>query len=58
MTDDRDFPHASWRDDELRDEVQLTAHLILAANESDQPLSQAQVDHLLGITNHHRDHGN
>lgn len=52
----RDSLHVSLHDGELHEEVQLTVHLIIAANESDRPLSQAHVDELLGITTHHRHH--
>ena len=37
-------------DQELLDEVELTTSLIIAASESDQPLSEAQIDAILGVT--------
>lgn len=37
-------------DQELLDEVELTTSLIIAASESDMPLSQAQIDEILGVT--------
>ena len=36
-------------DAELLGEVELTTNLIIAASESDAPLSQVQVDRLLGV---------
>lgn len=36
-------------DDDLLDEVELTTSLIIAASESDEPLSQARIDELLGV---------
>ena len=36
-------------DAELLAEVELTTNLIIAASESDGPLSQADVDRLLGL---------
>jgi hypothetical protein len=36
-------------DSELLAEVELTTNLIIAASESDDQLSQAEVDQLLGI---------
>lgn len=36
-------------DDELLDEVELTANLIVAANQSDAPMSLAEIDRILGI---------
>ena len=36
-------------DDELHAEVELTAHLIVAATESDEHLSQGEIDRLLGL---------
>jgi hypothetical protein len=36
-------------DAELLAEVELTTNLIIAASESESPLTQAQVDRLLGI---------
>lgn len=55
-------PQLSWRpapapssldvslhDDSLAEEVELTAHLMVAANDSDGRLPQAQVDSILGV---------
>jgi hypothetical protein len=39
----------SLHDDELADEVELTARLMIAANESARPLSPAEVDAALGV---------
>ena len=36
-------------DSELLAEVELTTNLIIAATESDQPLSTAEIDRILGI---------
>lgn len=36
-------------DTELLDEVDLTASLIVAANQSDGPLSAEEIDRLLGL---------
>ena len=36
-------------DPELLDEVSLTASLMVAANQSDGPLSPEEIDHLLGL---------
>ncbi len=36
-------------DDELLDEVELTANLIVAANQSDSTLSAEEIDRILGI---------
>jgi hypothetical protein len=40
----------SLEDGELLNEVELTASLIVAASESDGPLSQAEIDRILGVT--------
>lgn len=39
----------SLHDDELHDEVGLTAHLIIAASDSDEHLSKDEIDRLLGL---------
>lgn len=39
----------SLHDAELADEVELTVRLIVAANDSERPLSQREVDELLGV---------
>jgi hypothetical protein len=36
-------------DDELLDEVELTANLIVAANQSDVPMSLSEIDEILGV---------
>ncbi|GAB3661630.1 hypothetical protein GCM10027596_21910 [Nocardioides korecus] len=36
-------------DDELLDEVELTANLIVAANQSDDKLSATEIDRVLGV---------
>jgi hypothetical protein len=36
-------------DTELLDEVDLTANLIVAANQSEGPLSREEIDRLLGL---------
>ena len=36
-------------DDELLAETELTVHLMIAANESDHPLDEQEIDHLLGL---------
>jgi hypothetical protein len=38
------------RDDEVLDEIELTSRLMIAASELGRPLSQAEVDEILGIT--------
>ncbi len=38
------------QDDELLDEVELTANLIVAANQSDAQMSLAEIDEILGVT--------
>jgi hypothetical protein len=37
------------QDDELLDEVELTANLIVAANQSEAHLSDTEIDQLLGV---------
>ena len=37
------------QDDELLDEVELTANLIVAANQSDAPMSVSEIDQILGV---------
>ena len=37
------------QDDELLHEVELTANLIVAANQSSDVLSVTEIDHILGI---------
>ncbi len=39
----------SLHDDDLADEVEMTARLMVAANESDAPLGTEAVDRLLGV---------
>jgi hypothetical protein len=39
----------SLEDGELMDEVELTASLIVAANQSDDPLSVEEIDRILGV---------
>jgi hypothetical protein len=46
---DRDPFDAPLRDSDLQEEVELTAHLIVAANDSDRALSQREVDQILGV---------
>ena len=36
-------------DDELLDEVELTANLIVAANQSETPMTPSEIDAILGI---------
>jgi hypothetical protein len=36
-------------DDELLDEVELTSSLIVAANQTERPLSSAEIDRILGL---------
>jgi len=47
MDDQLDVP---LEDVELLAEVELTTNLIIAASASDQPLSQEDIDKLLGVT--------
>ena len=37
------------QDDELLDEVELTANLIVAANQSEAALSVSEIDEILGV---------
>jgi hypothetical protein len=37
------------RDDQALDEIELTSRLIIAASAKDSPLSQTEVDEILGI---------
>ncbi|MFT4298411.1 MAG: hypothetical protein QM597_02065 [Aeromicrobium sp.] len=37
------------RDDEALDEIELTSRLIIAATPRTEPLSQAEVDEILGV---------
>ncbi|CAN5216898.1 MAG: hypothetical protein JWP10_506 [Nocardioidaceae bacterium] len=37
------------RDDEVLDEIDLTTDLMIAATESEGPLEQSEVDHILGL---------
>ena len=37
------------QDDELLDEVELTANLIVAANQSDAHMSVSEIDQILGV---------
>jgi hypothetical protein len=45
----RDSLDVSLHDDDLSHEVELLSHLMVAANESDRPLTQGEVDRLLGV---------
>lgn len=50
MTDvTTDSLNVSLHDSALREEVELTAHLMVAANDSDVMLSQEKVDAVLGL---------
>ncbi|MCW2806385.1 MAG: hypothetical protein JWQ93_340 [Marmoricola sp.] len=42
-------------DSELLDEVELTANLIVAANQSEAPLSITEIDQILGVVPQPRD---
>jgi hypothetical protein len=37
------------RDDEAMDEIEMTSNLMIAASEVEEPLTQAQVDAILGL---------
>lgn len=37
------------RDDQALDEIEMTSDLMIAASEHDGPLSQGQVDKILGV---------
>ena len=37
------------QDDELLDEVELTANLIVAANQVDAPMTPGEIDRILGV---------
>ena len=45
----------SLEDADLLGEVELTTNLIIAASESDEPLSNAQIDQILGVSAHPQD---
>ncbi|MGZ4470721.1 MAG: hypothetical protein ACXVXM_02030 [Nocardioidaceae bacterium] len=47
----------SLHDDDLAEEVDLMVGLIVAANESDRALAQAEIDEILGVTAHRPDSG-
>ena len=49
MTAGRDALDVSLHDGDLADEVELTVRLIVAANDSDRPLAQYEVDDLLEV---------
>jgi hypothetical protein len=40
------------RDDEALAEIELTSQLIIAASSKDGPLSQREVDEILGVATH------
>jgi len=45
-----DAPRRHWADDgELADEIELYGDLVVAASESDEELSQRQIDRVLGV---------
>jgi hypothetical protein len=44
----------SLEDAELLREVELTTNLIIAASESDEPLSAEEIDEILGVIPHAR----
>ncbi len=37
------------RDETVLDEIEMTSNLIIAASEAELPLSQAEVDRILGV---------
>jgi hypothetical protein len=43
------------QDDELLDEVELTANLIVAANQVEARMSLSQIDEVLGVLPHPRE---
>lgn len=49
VTGQEDSLDVSLHDGELAEEVELTVRLIVAANESDRPLSEQEVDDLLEV---------
>lgn len=49
MSEQRDALDVSLHDHELHEEVVLTAHLIIAANESETRLGQERLDRILGV---------
>jgi len=48
MTDPLD-DYPSLIDDEAIDEIELTSTLMIAASSSDRPLTETEVDELLGV---------
>lgn len=49
----RDALDVSLHDSDLQEEVELTALLMVAANDAAGPLAQSAVDELLGVPRHH-----
>lgn len=49
MFDPLDDDYPSLIDDEAIDEIELTSDLMIAASHSDGPLSETEVDSILGI---------
>ena len=43
------------QDDELLDEVELTANLIVAANQAEARMSMSEIDQILGVLPHPRE---
>lgn len=53
MRHEGDSLDVSLHDSELREEVELMALLMVAANESNRPLTQTEVDEILGVVGGH-----
>lgn len=51
---DDDSLHVSLADEELAAEILLMVNLIIRATDTDGPLSQHEVDRLLGLRQHDR----
>ncbi|MCW2770425.1 MAG: hypothetical protein JWR27_1858 [Aeromicrobium sp.] len=45
------------RDDQALDEIELTSRLIIAASAQDRPLTQGEVDEILGLSERPRTAG-
>jgi hypothetical protein len=43
------MPDPSLNDEQLEAEIRLVGDLVLAASQSERPLSQAQIDAVLGV---------
>ncbi|HZG98338.1 MAG TPA: hypothetical protein VEY14_08755 [Nocardioidaceae bacterium] len=53
MTDGNDVTVSTWdarlRDEDVLDEIRMTSDLMIAATQSDAPMTQHDVDRVLGL---------